>query len=91
MLFEDLLWLIVSVVVARMVWRLVDGAMDGMRSGVRRPEGPARPPSQGVHMERDPICGTFVVPDHALSLTDGSGRVYFCSTACRDKYRAKTA
>jgi hypothetical protein len=40
-------------------------------------------------MVRDPICGTFVLPDRAVSLTDGRQRVFFCSTACRDTYRER--
>ena len=48
-------------------------------------------PSASVHMERDPVCGTFVVPERAVALDDGSRRVYFCSSACRDSYRARTA
>jgi YHS domain-containing protein len=42
-------------------------------------------------MERDPICGTYVLPNRAITLDDGSHRVFFCSAACRDKYRARTA
>jgi YHS domain-containing protein len=42
-------------------------------------------------MVRDPVCGTFVVPDRAVRLTDGREPVFFCSTACRDKFRARTA
>ena len=45
----------------------------------------------GVQMARDPVCGTFVVPDGTLSVSVGRERMYFCSPACRDKYRAKTA
>jgi YHS domain-containing protein len=48
-------------------------------------------PQQGVAMARDPVCGTFVVADRAVTLVDGRSRVYFCSNACRDKYRARTA
>jgi len=40
-------------------------------------------------MVRDPVCGTFVLPDHALMVSDGRARVFFCSDACRDKYRAE--
>jgi YHS domain-containing protein len=44
---------------------------------------------RGVQMVRDPICGTFVVPDAAVALSNPSGeRVYFCSADCRDQYRA---
>jgi YHS domain-containing protein len=42
-------------------------------------------------MVRDPVCGTFVVPERALTITNGREQVHFCSTTCRDKYRAKTA
>jgi YHS domain-containing protein len=48
-------------------------------------------PTRGVQMVRDPVCGTFVLPDHAVSIADGRGRVYFCSARCRDAYRARTA
>jgi YHS domain-containing protein len=41
-------------------------------------------------MVRDPVCGTFVLPDHALTIVDGRSRVFFCSGACRDKYRPAT-
>ena len=36
-------------------------------------------------MVRDPVCGTFVLPDHALTIVDGRSRVFFCSGACRDQ------
>jgi YHS domain-containing protein len=73
----------------RMVSRLADEFMRGMRGdggGTRN-----HVPQRGVQMARDPVCGTFVVPDHAVSIADGRQRIYFCSTACRDKYRARTA
>jgi hypothetical protein len=41
-------------------------------------------------MVRDPVCGTFVIPDGALSIGDGKARVHFCSETCRDKYRSTT-
>ena len=72
---------------ARAVWRLVQGIVEGV-SGVR--PGPGAP-RHGVQMLRDPVCGTFVVPDRAVSVSEGRQRVYFCSNACREKYRARTA
>ena len=68
--------------------RLFDGIVQGLR-GDAPPR--TRVPQRGVQMARDPVCGTFVVPDRAMSITVGREQVYFCSTACRDKYRAKTA
>ena len=70
---------------ARVFWRLIDGIIEGA-GGRRRDES-----RRAVPMARDPICGTFVVPGRAVMLADGQQRLYFCSTACRDKYRARTA
>ena len=73
--------------VARALWRLLDGIVDGASGGQSRGRAPAR----GVSMVRDPVCGTFVLPASAVTLVDGRARLYFCSDACRDKYRARTA
>src|SRR5215467_7096423 len=83
---------IVTFLVIRAVWKLLQGVMIGL-SGDEAPRrsSSSRPPAHGVQMARDPICGTYVVPEHALSIRDGRQPVYFCSAACRDKYRAKTA
>ncbi len=87
MLVRSLLELVVMFVVARSFWRLVGGIIEGLGGGAA-PRGPsAGPPSEGVSMARDPICGTFVVPERALGLTHGGRHVYFCSAACRDAYR----
>jgi uncharacterized protein len=76
---------ILAIVVIRAVGRLLGGVYDGM---IGRQTG-AR--TDGVAMVRDPVCGTFVVPSRALSLTDGRQQLYFCSDRCRDAYRAKSA
>jgi YHS domain-containing protein len=89
MLIEDLLWLILSAVIVRAVWRLVDGVLHGMTA--RPSSRGAGVPARGVQMVRDPVCGTYVLPERAVSLTHGSRQVYFCSAACRDKYRAHPA
>jgi YHS domain-containing protein len=71
----------------RAVWRLVQGIVEGASE-----VGPGQSaPRHGVQMLRDPVCGTFVVPDRAVSMSEGRQRVYFCSDACREKYRARTA
>jgi hypothetical protein len=84
MLLKLILFLIFAIVVARAFWRLVDGIAAGV-SG-RPPGGSGRVPQQGVQMVRDPVCGTFLLPDRALMLSDGRTRVFFCSDACRDMY-----
>ena len=77
------LFLILAVFVARAFWRLVDGIIEGA-SGQPRSNAPAR----SVQMARDPVCGTYVIPDRAVTLSVGGRQLFFCSAGCRDKYRA---
>jgi YHS domain-containing protein len=82
-----ILFVLLAIFVARALWRLRDGIIDGASGGRSRDRVPAR----GVSMVRDPVCGTFVLPASAVTLVDGRAHLYFCSDACRDKYRARTA
>jgi YHS domain-containing protein len=79
------LFVILAIFVARAFWRIVDGVIEGLTGQPRR----SGVVSRGVQMARDPVCGTYVVPDRALAIADGRRQVFFCSTVCRDKYRAQ--
>ena len=83
MLTRFALFLVLAIFVARAFWRLVDGIVEGASGRSRGRSTPQR----GVSMVRDPVCGTFLLPDRALTLVDGRTEVFFCSDACRDKYR----
>lgn len=87
-----ILLFILIVIVARAFWRVVDNVV---RAASGHPPdgrgGAGGRPRQAAKMVRDPVCGTFVLPDHSVSLTTGRERVYFCSDACRDAYRTRTA
>ncbi len=37
-------------------------------------------------MVRDPICGTYIVKEEALSLRTREGVKYFCSQECKRKF-----
>jgi YHS domain-containing protein len=82
-----LLELILVMVVARSFWRVVGGILEGLGVQSRPPAPQPGAPDRSVPMARDPVCGTFVVPERAVCLDDGRQRVYFCSTTCRDTYR----
>ncbi len=85
-----LLDIIFALVVIRSIWKLLQGIKVGM--SVRTAEPGARTvPVQGVQMAKDPVCGTYVVPERAVSATVGRQKMFFCSAECRDKYLAKTA
>ena len=74
-----LLLAILVLMVARAFWRVVDGILDAARGPERR--------ATAVKLVRDPVCGTYVAPGTALSLSAGGATHYFCSEECRSKYR----
>lgn len=90
-MFRSLLLLVLFLLMVRFVWRLLGGIVQGaMSAGPADPgaarRGPAAPPA--VKMERDPVCGTFVVPGKALELARKGETLYFCSDKCRDQFVA---
>jgi YHS domain-containing protein len=85
MLLRQILIFVLILIAARALRLLMQ------RYAGRRADGGGSAPARGIQMVRDPVCGTFVVPDRAVALADGSRQVYFCSANCRDKYRARTA
>ena len=73
---------ILIVLLARAFWRLVDGVLEAAGGTTRRRAG-----NPAVKLVRDPVCGTYVAPRNALSLTARGSTHYFCSEECRSKYR----
>jgi len=61
----------------------------GLRSSVvRRPPGPAPTVHAGGDLIKDPVCGTYVSADAAVTKRVKGELVHFCSPACRDNYRS---
>ena len=88
MLLRLILFLVLGIFVARAFWRLVDGIVAGVSGRPLGGSGDVRQ-QQSVQMVRDPVCGTFLLPERAVMLSDGRTRLFFCSDACRDKYRGR--
>ena len=61
-------------------------------SQVMKPGGPSdvEAPSKIVHgeLKKDPVCGTFVSTATSVKETVNGELMHFCSTTCRDKFRA---
>lgn len=76
-----IIWAVLFLVVARLLWQLVRGVFEGM--GYRPPAGRG---GQSVGLVRDPVCGLFIVPSKALTSGSGSSTRYFCSEKCRQEY-----
>jgi YHS domain-containing protein len=86
-LLRFLLLFLLAMLIVRAFWRVVAGVVDG----VSQPPGARRsgPPDRGVQMVRDPVCGTFLPPETAITLADRGAVRYFCSEKCRDAYKAR--
>ena len=81
MVFSWLIRFVVAMLLVRLVWKFLAGLA---RGATARPEVP---PSRGVQLVRDPVCGTYI--DQALALTARrEGKVhYFCSADCQKAFR----
>jgi len=75
-----ILWAILIVIIARSLSRLLHGVLEG--AGYSRDNAPQR----SVGLVRDPVCGVYVVPGHALTAGTGEATRYFCSEECRRKW-----
>lgn len=72
---------------ARALLRFFGGVVQGATGqATGRPGRPASPPP--TKMVQDPVCGTYVVPSKAMTVSRGGQTQFFCSEACRQKYLA---
>jgi YHS domain-containing protein len=84
-----LLLFVLIVFTARAFWRVIDGVIEGMRGERSVGPGSSAAKSKGVQMARDPVCGTFVLPDRAVTVVRDGRQLHFCSTRCRDTFLSK--
>ena len=86
-----LLIAVLMIVIARAFWQVVDGIIEAAGGGGSSPRGRRRhrPPAVAMKLARDPVCGTHVPVDAALSLTANGETRYFCSEQCRDRFQRR--
>jgi YHS domain-containing protein len=89
-LLRGFLLLLLFWMIARAFWRLIEGVVRGATSPGPQPgaAGSSRSP-MAVKMSPCPICGTYVVPGKAISLTHGGQPTYFCSEKCRAEFQSR--
>lgn len=75
---------LIILIIIRILWRLILGPMRRPRHARTGKKKPAVP------LVRDPVCGTYLLPERALKTGSGDGTLYFCSETCRDKYHDGT-
>jgi hypothetical protein len=78
-MLRALLGLILFLIIVRAVMRLLHGIAEGITP-------PRQAPPPAVPLQRDPVCGTYVVPSRALSAGTGSSMRFFCSERCREAW-----
>lgn len=78
-----LLLTLLFVFIARAFWQVVGGVIEAASGRPSRSGGGA----QAVKLVKDPVCGTFVAPRSALSVTTSGSTHYFCSEECRSKFK----
>jgi YHS domain-containing protein len=79
--------LVLLLIVVRLVWRFFAGVVDGI-AGPGRVRGPVGAAPGPVPLVKDPVCGTYVVREKALTAWAGGHTVWFCSERCREQWLA---
>src|SRR5262245_26533814 len=54
----------------------------------RPPSSPNSSTTSGGELKKDPVCGTFISTATAFQKYASGQTHYFCSTECRDKFKA---
>ena len=83
---------ILLILIARIFWKVMDSVMEAAGVTPKRGRGHGSAPrGPTVRLVRDPVCGTHVAPNAALSLSAGGTTHYFCSQKCRDEFGRQSA
>jgi YHS domain-containing protein len=88
-------FLFVEVIIPLLILLFLRSILSNLFASFRsKPASPDRfrqpPPtvSVGGELKKDPVCGTYVSTVGSVTRKVDGQLVYFCSTECRDKYRA---
>jgi len=83
-----LLLLVVFAVIRYIITTVARVFSQAMRSHSPEPPGQqAAKAEMGGELKQDPVCGTFVPTASSVKKTVNGELVYFCSPACRDKFK----
>jgi YHS domain-containing protein len=69
---------------------LLRSVLRSIFAGPRPSDKPRTPVPTGGELKKDPVCGTYVSTAVGISEKINGELIYFCSQACRDKYRIST-
>ena len=86
-LVRAVLMFLLLLALARALLRFFGGVIQGA-TGQATGAGPRPASPPPTRMVQDPVCGTYVVPGKAITVSRGGQSQFFCSDACRQKYLA---
>jgi YHS domain-containing protein len=83
----------IEIVLPLLVFLFLRSILKNFFGSARRAPTPPAPPREpavvsGGELKKDPVCGTYVSTALAVTRNVKGELVHFCSTECRDKYRA---
>ena len=89
MFFRGLIIILLFFLIYRVLKGFVNpGALQDRRSPGKEKQGRGDAPERGA-LAQDPECGLYFPPDEGVSAEIDGQVVYFCSSACREKYLAR--
>jgi YHS domain-containing protein len=87
-------YFILEILVPILIFTLLRSILRSLFQSAKTVTRTAPPPSSqppvfaGGELKKDPVCGTYVSTSVSVTRTVDGQLLHFCSTACRDKYRA---
>jgi YHS domain-containing protein len=89
MLRYFILEIIVPVLIFTLLRSILRSLFQSKNTAVRK-DAPRSQPTvvTGGELKKDPVCGTYVSTGASVTRKVDGELLHFCSTECRDKYRA---
>jgi YHS domain-containing protein len=90
MLRYFILEILVPILIFTLLRSILRSLFQSKRTTAVRTPPQSAPPTvfAGGELKKDPVCGTYVSTGASITRKVNGELVHFCSTACRDKYRA---
>jgi YHS domain-containing protein len=95
-MFRALLYLIIGLFLATFLRMVIGVLSKGLgqlfepAASSGNPTGAGSKGPAGGELKRDPVCGTYVPVLTSISANIQGEVLYFCSTECRDRYKARS-
>jgi YHS domain-containing protein len=89
-MFSDIvLEILLPILVFLLLRALLRSFFASLRTNTRPTFRPQQPPVQsGGVLKKDPVCGTYVSTDTAITRTVNGDLMYFCSRECAERFAA---